>query len=80
MKDAQPIQLNLADLDKMSAVIDIACSRGAFRAAEMKEVGELYLKLKSFINRTGQRDQSQPADADSTASSISESTIPTQGE
>lgn len=80
MKDAQPIQLNLADLDNMSAVIDIACSRGAFRATEMKEVGELYLKLKSFIDSTRQRDQSQPADADSTASNISESTIPTQGE
>lgn len=43
--------LNLNDLDNMRQLIEVACSRGAFKANEMKDVGELYNKLASFVNQ-----------------------------
>ena len=41
--------LSISDLAVLKNCIDIACSRGAFRAPEMKSVGEVYDKLASFL-------------------------------
>ena len=45
---AQPI--SITDLAVIKNMIDVACERGAFRAAEMKTVGEVYEKLVSFLD------------------------------
>ena len=42
-------QITLADLDMIKNIIDLASTRGAFRAAEMKQVGEVYDKLAAFL-------------------------------
>jgi hypothetical protein len=42
-------QITIADLDTLKNIIDLASTRGAFRAAEMKEIGEVYNKLTSFL-------------------------------
>jgi hypothetical protein len=42
-------QLSITDLAVLKNVIDVACSRGAFKAAEMKQVGEIYDKLTAFL-------------------------------
>jgi len=42
-------QITIADLDTIKNIIDLASTRGAFRAAEMKQVGELYDKLATFL-------------------------------
>jgi len=42
-------QLSITDLAVLKNVIDIACTRGAFKAAEMKVVGEVYDKLSVFL-------------------------------
>ena len=42
-------QITIADLDMIKNVIDLASTRGAFRAAEMKQVGEVYDKLTAFL-------------------------------
>ena len=42
-------QITIADLDMIKNIIDLASSRGAFRAAEMKQVGEVYDKLTAFL-------------------------------
>jgi hypothetical protein len=44
------IQLTIADLASMQALIEAACTRGAFRANEMRQVGELYDKLANFLS------------------------------
>lgn len=44
--------ITLADLDALRRVIEIGCIRGAFRADEIKEIGELYNKLKDFLEVT----------------------------
>ena len=43
-------QLSITDLAVLKNVIDVACSRGAFKAAEMKQVGEIYDKLTAFLD------------------------------
>lgn len=41
--------LNISDLANMKQIIDIASSRGAFKAGEMEAVGKIYNKLSNFL-------------------------------
>ena len=42
-------QITIADLDTIKNVIDLACTRGAFRGAELSQVGVVYDKLSAFL-------------------------------
>ena len=42
-------EITIADLGLLKNIIDLASTRGAFRATEMKEVGEVYDKLTAFL-------------------------------
>lgn len=46
---AQPPALTVADLRNIRTIIDISSSRGAFRGAELKTVGEVFDKLDTFL-------------------------------
>lgn len=49
---SQPdLQLTMMDLATLRGIIDTACTRGAFRAEEMRTVGETYDKLNAFLNQ-----------------------------
>jgi hypothetical protein len=52
-------QLSITDLALLKNAIDVACSRGAFKAAEMKSVGEVYDKLTAFLNAVIAQAESQ---------------------
>jgi hypothetical protein len=41
--------ITVADLNLLKNIIDLASTRGAFRAGEMKEIGEVYNKLATFL-------------------------------
>lgn len=43
-------EITVADLSLIKDIIDLASTRGAFRAAEMKEIGEVYNKLTNFLD------------------------------
>jgi len=47
---SDPTQLSITDLAVLKNIIDTACSRGAFKASEMKTVGEVYDKLTLFLD------------------------------
>lgn len=49
MENTAQNQITIADLDVLRNVIDLASSRGAFRANELQQVGELYNKLTRFL-------------------------------
>jgi hypothetical protein len=55
-------QLTIADLASLHALIDAACTRGAFRAVEMTRVGETYDKLSRFLEASKQQDQADQAE------------------
>ena len=48
-------QLTIADLASLHSLIDAACTRGAFKAAEMRAVGETYDKLTRFLEAVKQQ-------------------------
>ena len=43
-------EITITDLNLLKDIVDLASTRGAFRAAEMKEIGEVYDKLTSFLD------------------------------
>ena len=57
-----PSALSIGDLKNLSVIIDVASSRGAFKAAEMANVGLLYNKLQAFLAKIAPAEQ-KPADA-----------------
>ena len=56
-------QLTIADLASIHSLIDAACTRGAFKAAEMRMVGEIYDKLTRFLEASKQQAQAQAEQA-----------------
>ena len=42
-------RLTITDLASVHSLLDAACSRGAFKASEMSQVGQLYDKLSAFL-------------------------------
>lgn len=49
--------LNISDLSAMKQIIDIASSRGAFKAGEMEAVGRIYNKLSNFLAQVAAKGQ-----------------------
>jgi len=47
----QPGGLSIGDLKNLATIIDVASTRGAFRANEMATVGILYNKLSAFLQK-----------------------------
>jgi len=43
-------EITIADLSLLKDIVDLASTRGAFRAAEMKDIGEVYNKLVVFLD------------------------------
>ena len=43
-------QITVADLDALRTIVDLAASRGAFRGAELTQVGVVFDKLTTFLN------------------------------
>jgi len=78
----QPTQITIADLDTLKNIVDLASSRGAFRGAELTQVGAIYDKLTAFLNGIiAQAQAQQEAEAQDSTDSATESTdTPSQGE
>lgn len=55
----EPATLGVADLQNAAQVIDVAVSRGAFRAGEAAQVGTVFNRLVAFIQSVQQQQQPQ---------------------
>ena len=42
-------QITIQDLATIKQMLDVACTRGAFRGAEMSQVGDIFDRLSSFL-------------------------------
>lgn len=51
--------LTVTDLQNLRAIIDVAASRGAFKAAEMGAVGTVFNKLDAFLNAVAPQQPAQ---------------------
>ena len=57
--EVDPNALSIGDLKNLTTIIDVASSRGAFRANEMASIGLMYNKLQSFLTKTAPTNAAQ---------------------
>ena len=69
---SEPPSVNIQDLQVLRSCIQLASSRGAFKAEEMQTVGTAFNRLNAFLQHVETPQNPQPAEAPETA--------PTQGE
>jgi hypothetical protein len=58
-----PNALSIGDLKNLSSILDVASTRGAFKAAEMAGVGFLYNKLQAFLAKVAPEQKPEDAKA-----------------
>lgn len=61
-----PESVNLSDLGTLLQIVDLATQRGAFRGAELSQVGAVYDKLNAFLSYV-QEQQAAQAETEETA-------------
>lgn len=59
-----PAELTINDLNAIKTIIDVASTRGAFRANEMESVGKVFNKLNSFLESVTPKQPEGEAPAD----------------
>jgi|LULL01.1.fsa_nt_gb hypothetical protein len=58
----QPVGgLSIGDLRNLATIMDVASTRGAFRANEMATVGLLYNKLNQFLIKVAPQQATEPS-------------------
>jgi hypothetical protein len=62
-----PNALSIGDLKNLSTILDVASTRGAFKANEMAGVGFLYNKLQAFLAKVAPEQKPEGAEAPATA-------------
>ena len=72
-------QLTITDLIDLQLAVDIACTRGAFQAAEMKQIGTVYEKLSTFLSALQAQVNAQAETPADTVPSV-DATQPSQGD
>ena len=56
-------ELSVQDLSQIKNIIDVASTRGAFKASEMAAVGITFNKLDAFLNAVAAQQQKAEAEA-----------------
>ena len=56
--------ISLVDLNSLAQIIDLASSRGAFRGAELTQVGAVYDKLFTFLKAVSDANQPEGEDGE----------------
>lgn len=72
----QSTQITVADLDALRSIVDVATQRGAFRGAELSQVGAIYDKLSTFLASVVEQAKAAAAEAEAGETEAAE----TQGE
>jgi hypothetical protein len=70
-----PTALSIGDLKNLSTILDVASTRGAFKANEMAGVGFLYNKLQAFLAKVAPQET-----AEGTAGATAPATAPATAE
>tara|TARA_Y100001937_G_scaffold110379_1_gene155911 strand:+ start:1696 stop:1995 length:300 start_codon:yes stop_codon:yes gene_type:complete len=59
-----PTALSIGDLKNLATILDVASTRGAFKAGEMAGVGFLYNKLQAFLAKVAPEQKPEGAKAE----------------
>ena len=74
-----PSALSIGDLKNLSTTLDIASTRGAFKAAEMATVGFLYNKLQAFLAKVAPPEPKKETEPTTTTKTKTEPTTTKTG-
>lgn len=47
-----PINLSIQDLQNLLIIVDLASQRGAFRAGELGQIGQIFDRVNAFVSST----------------------------
>jgi len=72
-----PSDLSIGDLRNLSQILDVASTRGAFKAAEMAGVGFLYNKLQAFLAKVAPPEEKKEGAPTTGTAPITPTTAPT---
>ncbi len=61
-----PSALSIGDLKNLATTLDVASTRGAFKASEMATVGFLYNKLQAFLAKVAPPEEKKTEASDKT--------------
>jgi len=61
--EGQAPNLTVNDLAAVANVIDLAVQRGAFKAAEAKQVGEVFEKVAGFVQHVSEQQKAAAEEA-----------------
>lgn len=64
-----PESVNLSDLGTLLQIVDLATQRGAFRGAELSQVGAVFDKLNAFLSYVQEQQAAQNEEAGEEAAS-----------
>ena len=73
-----PESISLNDLQLLANIVDLASGRGAFRGAELSQVGAVFDRLNNFLSIVAQSQQAEAEVAD--APTDAEAEAPAEGE
>ena len=75
----QPTGIQIADLQTILNIIDLASSRGAFRANELTQVGSVADKLGAFLRTLAEQEKAkQEAEGSAEAEAPADATAPAE--
>ena len=72
MENTNDTQITIADLDTLKNIVDLASTRGAFRGAELTQVGAIYDKLTTFLDAIIAQAKAQTEAAEGSATTESQ--------
>ena len=68
MSDIEQPQLKITDIATLKQIVEVASSRGAFRAEELSQVGEVYDRVSAWLEAMTQdeatEDETEQGDSD----------------
>jgi len=67
-----PDSISLQDLQVLLQIVDLASSRGAFRGAELTQVGAIFDKLNAFLSFIAQQQKEKSEAEGSTPEQVEE--------
>jgi len=67
MSDTEQPQITVADIAALKQIVEVASSRGAFRAEELSQVGAVYDRVSAWVEIMTQEateDEAEQGDSD----------------
>ena len=59
MSDTEQPQITIADIATLKQIVEVATSRGAFRAEELSQIGAVYDRVSAWVEAMTQQEATE---------------------